>query len=349
MLMAGLLLAGVLSSHAAESSATLKAIDLYRSNRLTVAKVREAAGPALDNFLRQRTEKARKEIESKARGAFPGYFFALSENEYVTDNERKHYVTFDVVDPEDAASRMPFFKAPQGKVPDPDGVLSHWRQYAALGEAASRKGEVTAVEHPSCPGFYCLWGAPTPEAASLEQSFVAAAALRREELQQAQAQEADAASRAAAVYVLSYSTDGAVAVEAALSALRDPAEQVRAAGLLVLADVALYHKGAFVDVSRVLPVLDYPTVAERSKALSVLVGLVDNPNYKTYLVSRAGPFLLALLRLRQPANHDLAFTLLATLSGKSFSPDDYDSWTKWAEGQATSPQPVLSGVSVETR
>ena len=340
----------------AESTATLKGLDLYRSNAVTLAQIRAAAGPLIDSYLRLRADKQgapatwerlRGEIDRQVRALGPLAFVRLSYNEYVSSSERTAFATFDIVDTADAAARMPFSRAPQSVLADPDGVLAAWLRYVSLGEALLKKGELPSVEHPSCPGFYCLWGSPTPELASLERNFTLAAASRRRELVEVLAKDSDALKRAAAVYVLSYSTDSVVAVDAGLAALRDPAEEVRAAGLLVLADVSLYHKTAFIDVSRVLPVLDYPLVADRSKALSVLVGLTDNPNYRTYLTARAGPLLLALLKLRQPANHDLAYMLLATISGRDYERRDYDSWNQWIVSQAAAPTPAVTGVSAE--
>ena len=42
----------------------------------------------------------------------------------------------------------------------------------------------------------------------------------------------------------------------------------------------------------------------------------------------------ALLRLLQPNNHDHAYFILKTISGKEFGDRDYDAWAQWLKQQA---------------
>jgi len=241
---------------------------------------------------------------------------------------------------------MPFHQAPKGRAIDPDGLLAAWQQYADAGDALARQGAVDGSVHPSCPGFFCLWGSPTPELAALEKKIAAGAPSDRKLLERVLEREADPRKRAAALYVLAYLPEGKEVVDLCFASLSDPAEEVRAAALQILSDVALYHKGVLIDLSKILPVLDYPTISDRSKALSVLVGLGDNPSYKPLLLTRGTPYLLGLLRLRQPSNHDLAFTLLSTLSQKSVGQRDYDGWTAWVKSQNSAAAEV-PGVSTD--
>jgi hypothetical protein len=340
----------------AQSTTTVKGLDVYRSRRLDAAKVRETAGPLLDSYLRtvvenrRGTEKAaarlKAQVEDTLRRASGAAFLSLFVGRYVTSAERTAYLTVDVVDPEDAAARMPFRAAPRGQAPDPDGLLAAWQQYDAAGDALVRAGQIDGSVHPSCPGFYCLWGSGSPELAALEKKMSAGAPARKDMLLKVLKEDADARKRAQALFVLSYLPDGKQVADLCLDSLADPAEEVRAAALQILSDVALYHKSVLVDLSKILPALDFPTVSDRAKALSVMIGLSDNPAYKTLVMTRGTPYLLGLLRLRQPANHDLAFTLLSTLSSQTIGQRDYAGWNAWIKSQNSAAREV-PGVSTD--
>ena len=336
--------------------AEVKGFDVYRSGALNAASARDAGGAILDSFVRARIShrkgnqkveaRLKAEAEAKLKKAAGLPFVSITVADYQTSAERTWFVTVDAVDAADAKARLPFRAAPTGTTADPDGLLASWQRYSDLGDGLSQKGLLDASEHPSCPGFFCLWGPRTPELKTLEQTLVAGAASQKAALTKVLKEDADAKKRAAALFVLSYLPDGKAVVDLCDDALLDPSEDVRSAALQVLSEIALYHKPVFLDVNKLIPALDYPTVSDRAKALSVLVGLADNPSYKPQVLARATPYLLGLLRLRQPANHDLAFTLLSMLSGQTYDQRDYDSWRKWVETQAKGAAEV-PGVSAE--
>ena len=328
----------------AQTEPSVKAMDVYRSQTLTPARARAEASPLLGSYLRARLEhhrgnqkveaRLKAQVEAKLKKSAGLAFLSISVNDYVTSANRTWYVTFDAVDAADAKTRMPFRAAPSGRAPDPEGLLAAWQQYSDAGDALAQKGLLDMSAHPNCPGFFCLWGSKTPELKQLEQKLEAGAVSGRTLLEKTLADDAEPRKRAAALFVLSYLKDGKDVVELCYAALEDPSEDVRSASLQILAEVALYHKTVFLDVGKIVPALDYPTVSDRAKALSVLVGLADNPSYRPTVLTRGTPYLLGLLRLQQPANHDLAFTLLAMLSQQSYDQRDYDSWRKWVESQS---------------
>lgn len=335
---------------AAESSVTVKGLDVYRSQTLDAKGVYSAAQPELSQFLRLRRsnrrgdeaaiQRAKEALEAKIRGLGAVSSVKVFYSEYADGAQKTAYVTVDAVDAADVAARTAFDRAPAGHEGDPGGALDAWRRYAELGESLFRQGQLSLADRPECPGLYCSYGSSTPELSALQKRLVAAAVSHRDELRAAASSDADPRRRAAALFALAYSPDGKLVVEASLNALRDPAEEVRGAGLQVLADVALYHKSFFIDSSRVIPVLDDPSASVRSKALAVIQALSGNNSYRTYLASRASPALLALLKLLQPANHDLAYTALASLSGQSYGERDYGAWAGWVETHASTPQEV---------
>ncbi|MBI4371139.1 MAG: hypothetical protein HY552_02455 [Elusimicrobia bacterium] len=316
-------------------------VDVYRSSILTVEEARRRFGEGLDRYVALRgrgrpaadaaAEALRVALERQA-GSLLGVARAeLTISEHYASAGRSWYALFDVVDRADAAARLDFAPAPRERRPDPDGLLARWRRHAAQGEELSRRG-ARASERPACPGYFCLWGG-TPEAAADHRAFVAGAARRAGALRRALA-DADGGRRAAALFVLSYSSSGPVVVALCRDALSDPDARVRGAALQILADVANVHPELPLPLGRVLARLDDPSGTVRARAMGLLVPLADRDAYRRRMFS-AAPRLAFLLRLRQPEGGDLAFTLLRVLSRQGYARSDYAVWDAWAARAAS--------------
>src|SRR5262249_25461863 len=116
----------------AQSTATLRGIDIYRSAVLTPEGARQRFEPRLREYVRlrneatpganERAEALRRAMQREA-AAIPGIDWAdLNVSEYFTSVDHAMYAVFDVVDKDDA-SRLAFAPAPKGPTHDPDGVL----------------------------------------------------------------------------------------------------------------------------------------------------------------------------------------------------------------------------------
>ncbi len=328
-------------SVAAQSTATLRGVDVYRSAVLTPEKARMLFGDRLREIVElrnkhlpvptQKAEALRKQLEKEARVMAGIAHVELSVSEYFTSVDHAMYATFDVVDEVDR-ERMAFLPNPNRVLRDPDGLLAAWKQYYDMGSALSRRGQMS-VDRPDCPGFYCLWGGPTPELAALQKKFVAGAAVKDAELRVVLTHEADGDKRAAALFVLSYGTRGEKVVEACHGALKDPSSAVRGAALQILADVINHRKDLRVDIDKILPLLDDPVDVVRGKTMGLLVPMVDNEPQRRKMLA-AAPRLVDLLKLKQPDNHDLAFTVLGMISRKNIGRRDYAGWQTWAVSAA---------------
>ncbi|OGR87855.1 MAG: hypothetical protein A3J74_06255 [Elusimicrobia bacterium RIFCSPHIGHO2_02_FULL_57_9] len=325
-------------------------MDIYRSEAVTVEQIERHAGGMIKNYMRLRAqdrkesvkvaERLRPQIETRARQLGKFAFLKFHYGEYVTSAERTAYVTFDIVDAKDAKERMPFRPIPARHLKDPNGLLAAWRQYSDLGVALMKQGLIS-TDRPTCPAFYCPRGTATPELAAFERRFAEAVPIDKALLLEVLKNEADPHKRAAALYLLSYLKDGKEVLRIMMMGLDDPGEDVRAAAMQILADISLNYKSLFMEVNRIIALLDYPTVSDRSKSLALLVSIADNPVYRPYIMSRATPYLVRLLKMNQPSHHDLAYTLLAMLSQETYDRRDYSSWEKWVSKQiiATTPAP----------
>lgn len=335
-LLASLLLA--VAPARAQSTATLRGVDVYRSTVLSVHDAREKFGGRLSQIVALRNQhrpasnakadKVREEIDREA-AKIPGIAFArLSISEHFTSVDHSMYATFDIVDESDRG-RLAFSLVPKKTVVDPAGLLGAWKAYYDLGSVLSRRGQMP-VDRPNCPGFYCLWGAATPELDELQKKFVGGAATKERELRTALSYEIDPERRAAALFVLSYGAHAEKVIESCHAGLKDPSPVVRGAALQILADIINHRQDLRVDASPILPLLDDPVSSVRGKTLGLLVPLVDDKAQREKILQTA-PRLLVILRLSEPASHDLAFTVLGQLSQKAFDRRDYAAWQKWAD------------------
>lgn len=326
----------------AQSTATLMGVDVYRSTQIDSKRIMEMFAPLIRDYVQlknqrrptanRRADGLRDRIENLIRGHGKFAYVKMVYTEYFTSARHSGYVTFDLVDAQDVKSRMPFKSAQAASVIDPEGLLEAWNQYAELGADLRNRGELS-FGRPNCQAFYCIWGSSTPDLEAYERRFVQFVPPNKKFLWDVLKNEADGFKRAAAVYLLSYLPDGHEVSRAATEALTDADEEVRAAALQVISDLAVYHKTIQLDAARIIPALDFPAVADRSRALGVLVGLVENTVYRPLIIAKASPLLPHLLRLDQPANHDLAYTLLSILSKKNYNRRDYQAWDQWVATQ----------------
>ena len=317
-------------------------MDLYRSSKVTLVEVVDAVTPQMESYIKLRGERRKTglktaevlkgKIEQKLHALGNFAYARMHYGEYFTSASRQAYITFDFVDAEDAAARMPFRKVVGQTLRDPETLIASWWAYSELGKAMRLRGEIP-MDRPSCPAFYCLWGSPKPDLEAYERLFVQKAAPQKAALKEVLENDSLPSNRAAAVYLLSYVPESMTALSAAYAALTDPDETVRAAGLQVLADVAVYHKDVALDLGKVIALLDYPSTLDRSRALEVLSGLADREGYREPMIRRAGARIISLLKLNQPANHDRAYTLLVIISKESFDRRDYKAWESWLRTQ----------------
>lgn len=320
----------------AQSTATLRGIDVYRSAVLSGEEAHKRFEVRLRQYVTHRNQKTpggaekaealRAEMQKEVQNLKGVTWAELHVAEYFTSVDHAMYATFDVVDEADV-SRLAFTPAPKARLSDPTGALAAWRAYVAKGEALSRRGEMP-LDRPNCPGFYCLWGG-TPELDSAQAAFTAAAKDHADDLKRLFRASADPADRADALFVLSYGPSGPDVVGLCHEALLDSDARVRGAALQILADVANHHQELPVALDRVLPRLDDPVVDVRNRAMGLLVPLAERDAYRQVMFG-AAPRLAALLKLSEPGAHDLAFTVLGVLSKKSFDRQDYASWDAWA-------------------
>ncbi|MGN6105551.1 MAG: hypothetical protein ACTHU0_10635, partial [Kofleriaceae bacterium] len=232
---------------------------------------------------------------------------------------------------------MPFVPSPVETYEDPEGLLADWHTYESTILRLTSAGETTSRR--DCPAFHCLGDHKHPAVKELGSKFAARAPVHVEELAAILRSDRDAMHRAAAAYLLAYSSDGPWIVAQLLPAFRDGSALVRNNAMRVLSDVAWYHPEVDVPLEPVLEALSYPATTDRNKAAAILAGLLERPGAARLhreVAKSAGATLLAMLRLQQPNNHDFAYRILKAISGQDFGPHNHAAWEAWLLAQQRS-------------
>lgn len=339
--------AAFLPSSVWASTATLMGFDVYGSTRIGAEQVKAKWGPAIDNYVRlrnypprkkpQAAELAKADLEREIKKTYDLAFAGLSWFDYFVGTRRDAYITLDVVEKADAQTRMPFSTEPTRSFPDDTGLIQAWTEYSDLGWRLVRDGQLR-VDRPDCAAFYCLWGSQTPELKAFEERFISGVPPKKERFLTIIRDDKDPVHRANAVYLLSYSGSASELASYLKVVLQDPHPEVRSAALKVYADLAVNQKELSLPVELIGAALDYPTVEDRNKALAVLIALADREAHRPFLLSHAAERCLKLLRLTQPANHDLAYAVLLGLSKENYPARDYAAWEGWiARAKAAPP------------
>lgn len=317
----------------------LVAIDVFGTAQLTRERLLAAEGEAVCTYLDAANRDAadldaqRDALVAKLQRLGDFAEVAPSIVGYYPEDgaPMKVYVTIDFVDRADAARRRPWIAAPAGSYPDPDGLLAAWDAYMTTQHQLLQSGAMSA-QRVACTAFHCLGNPSHPDLAAWHARFTAEVPTRLDALEEILASDGSAEKRATAAFLLAYGTDGARLVRTELAAFRDPSALVRNNAMRVVHDVVRYHPEVEVPLEPILAALDYPATTDRNKAAATLDGWVARPGAAARfpeVVRRGGKTLVAMLRLEQPNNHDFAWSILKTLSGKAYGERDVAAWAAW--------------------
>lgn len=315
-------------------------VDVFDTEPSTVERVVARHGDALRALAHDHSDaRIDAAIDEIRRDGGYAYVHPAMVTYYEPRGETA-YLTIDIVDLQDARRRMPFAPPPTGSYPDPGGLIATWKAYADEFHELVRQG--ARFKPPiECPWFHCLGDPRHPALRALADRVAAGVPGHVDELATILRDDRDATHRAAAAFVLAYATDGRTVVDDLVPALHDADATVRNNAMRVLAEIALHHPEVDVPVAPVLEALAYPATTDRNKASAILDRLLDHPGAAALyprVIREAGRTLIAMLRLRQPNNHDFAYRILKKISGQVHGERDLARWEAWlarAEGTAS--------------
>jgi hypothetical protein len=319
------------------AQAALDGIDTFGSRQVTIEQILVAAKSDIENFvaaITSRDEKAMEQSYTAAKtkieklGHFA--FVKISLIQYPPPKP-SIYVTVDLVDQADQAKRMNFLPSPHKSFLDPGHLLAAWEAYQDLGLKLMLSGDLKVSE--KCPAFHCVVGFDDPRLKQYGAQFNDQVPKYESTLYEILREDQDPRHRANAVFLLAHTHDGKKLVRNLTPSIRDEAEEVRNNVMRVFGYVGQFHPELTLPTEAIAEALNFPTTTDRNKALFALASISQITNQREYLIKNTGSLLVSILKLQQPNNHDLAYSVLKTLSGRNFGEHDYSAWEKWLADQ----------------
>jgi hypothetical protein len=317
-------------------------LDVYHSNVLSAEEIDKQFSNELskiaDIISKVKSQSSSKEIDRlkeplnkvmtgiQAMGEFP--YLSISPIIYSGSNVIN--MTVDVVDKSDALRLQGFKPKPTDVVDDPNHLIESWLTYDKAGFEkflqTKKAPKVTA-----CNAFHCSYGFDDPSMKKYGIMFDRDVPKYKNELIAVLENDKDEAKRGAAAYLLAHLKDGNEVIKILVPSMRDPSSHVRNNAMRVLAQTMIKMNKSDFPVDEVIRALRYPSAVDRNKALYIITSLITQPRYAEYIKNHAVPDLLDELRLDQPNGHDIAYTILKSISHKKYGERDYAAWESWAK------------------
>ena len=245
-------------------------------------------------------------------------------------------LTVDLVDVGDEW-RMRFLPAPQGNVPDPEGLIAAWQDYMKVLNELQQAGEIPNYGVGTCGAIVCHGGFSHPRLAGREQKFLEGVPRNFDALVRMLREDSDDAKRMNAVFLLAYGPSREKVVEAIAPSVRDPYAGVRNEVLRTLGAAQEGQKRAIAPLEPVLEALWFPLSTDRNKAGWALVRIVETEGAarRKQILEKSGEMLLQMVGMQQRIDHEPAQKVLTVLAGRDLGQDEA-AWRRWAqEIQAT--------------
>ncbi|MEO1270438.1 MAG: hypothetical protein AAFX99_20315, partial [Myxococcota bacterium] len=169
-----------------------------------------------------------------------------------------------------------------------------------------------------------FWQSERDELAPYITLFRQQVPLHRQELIAVATREKDPTWRRAASGLLGFDTDDAIASRVLAAALLDPNPQVRSEAARALVPKLRKARDtgeALIAIDSVMRLLQLPSTADRTAALSVLNELVHIPALRKPILDQAFPILAQMLQASRPKASQSALQILESATGLNYGRD----------------------------
>lgn len=205
-------------------------------------------------------------------------------------------------------------------------LFTLWDEYSKKHFANPSKKALT-----SCPVSHCIWEFDAEDQKKYLPTLKRDTLKYKKQLFNIVLHGTEDQKRGDAVFILGHLQNYQELSQFLIQFTDDADETVRNNSMRVLGAIAHEHHDLKLDIARIIAALNYPYVTDRNKASFVLSELVNNKSTHQQVIRDAGPTLIKLLRLKQPNNHDFAYTILKTLSNKNYAEQDLVHWQQWLD------------------
>ncbi len=310
-------------------------IDTFGSRRINEVVLKDVLGSDLETWVQMGLsgDPAALTLEQKLTKKIKDKFgFATvdwSIVEYFEGENLPLYITLDVVEPSDVATRMPFMAPPTGEFKDPGSLIQAWNEYEDIAMELIETGQIQP-EADECKAFHCPFGHVHARLKRFEKLFLDGVKKHEAALVEIQANDKRADWRANASFLLAYLTDGKKVISYMRDRIKDSDAEVRNNALRVLGDIAEFHTELIIPIQPVLEALRFPRVSDRSKALYVIyLSALHSQDTRNQILKSSVPEILTIIESKQIDHKELAHGILRKISGKEYANTDITSWKTW--------------------
>lgn len=183
----------------------------------------------------------------------------------------------------------------------------------------------------SCPVYHCVSGFHHPELRPYLEIFNIGSIKEKELIINTLNNDPDPLRRAAAAFLMGHFKDPNEIVSLLTTHVSDRDSGVRNNVMRVIASTMFKANLDHIDIVPFLDLLESPETTDRNKALCVLAKAAESSAEKKIIIQKGGEKLLAILQLKQPNNHEIAYIILKKISGKDYGENNITGWKKWVE------------------
>lgn len=315
-------------------------LGVYGSNRLNETILRQTLGKDLEAWIAKGLEgdEAAMQMEIKLADKIKNKFDLASADwtvmQFFEPSDLAIHITLDVVEKADVPRRMPFKASPVGVFPDPDGLLTAWREYEEIALNLVEAGEINP-DTEKCPAVHCPFGHSHKKLKKFEKVFSEGVKKNEKALVDVLNQSRSMDDRASAAYLLSYLNNAEKVAALLVPVIKDSEPLVRNNALRVLGDIAEKNKEVILPIKPILEALDFPRASDRSKAVFVVMMMSSgSQQVRDEILRESVPTLLSMLKGNQPDQRDFSHNILRKVSGKEYPAADFLAWNNWYQKTA---------------
>lgn len=243
--------------------------------------------------------------------------------------EKTSYTTIEVVQ-KNQPERLRFVnpETPINNVPHTLDLIDKMIEYNELGDKLAATHQLDPYDY-SCPAYHCVYGFTHRKLKPYLQIFNAGALNQRELILDTLNKDMNPERRATAAFLVGHFTDPKEILSILLPHVNDNYAVVRNNVMRVISATMSKAHISDINVEPFLDLLNSPYGTDRNKALGTLFEATASKSAKEIIIQKGKENLLALLRLKQPNNHEYAYLILRKISGKNYDEYDIKKWEDW--------------------
>lgn len=182
-----------------------------------------------------------------------------------------------------------------------------------------------------CAVHHCIGPFSHPQLKPYLEMFNTAAKKEKKLILNTIKNDPDHERRGAAIFLVGHFKNPHEIIKVLTPQLDNNSSLVRNNAMRVIGATVASAKLTNIDARPFIKQLDSPYVTDRNKALYVLYGLMNNAKPKQQILDNGKERLVKILYLKQPNNHEFAYQILKSISGKDYADNNYKEWEKWAK------------------